>query len=80
MSYTWSLLQFSPVAAWRWEWRSVLVWRAVLVRFEVVEVVGVLCRCLVSMTSTAGDMPCFGGLLTWWSAEAWQVVANRAEA
>ena len=42
MSYTWSLLQFSPVAAWRWEWRSVLVWHAVLVRFEVVEVVGVL--------------------------------------
>ena len=31
-----------PIAAWRWEWRSVLVWRAMLVRFEVVEVVGVL--------------------------------------
>ena len=42
MSYTWSLLQFSPVAAWRWEWRSVLVWRIVLARFEMVEVVGVL--------------------------------------
>ena len=48
----------------------VLVWRAVLVRFEVVEVVGVLVDVLVSMTSTAGDMPCFGGLLTWWSVEA----------
>ena len=49
-----------------------------LVRFEVVEVVGVLVD--VSMTSMAGDMSCFGGLLTWWSAEAWRVVANRAEA
>ena len=42
VSCAWSLLWFSPVAAWRWEWRSVLAWRDVLARFGVVEVVGVL--------------------------------------